>query len=107
MVVRELDWSRTNPNSVSVTQVGTVVVSTVKLSASSQSFDSTLALVNSLFGEPRVADLNAEGNYESIVFFCDEDGGVEDWEEQDFRRYDNNADALIGHAELVERWKNV
>lgn len=100
MEVKELE--ATNPNVLHRTKVGEVVVSTIRLSSTVKGIDSFLGIYDDELDRP--AKLSAPGDYETMVFHCDEDGEVKDWTEVDFARYSSDTDAFAGHYELVEKW---
>jgi hypothetical protein len=64
----------------------------------------------SAVGEPEAGDgeLNfiAQGEWETMVFQCSEHGDVKSWMDLDVRRYDNHADALAGHADVMRLWRS-
>ena len=67
------------------------VVSTVRLPG----FELAPDLYNELGGE-----------FETMVFPCDEQGNVTDWMELTCRRYRSVADARAGHNDVVLDWIN-
>lgn len=77
-------------------------VSTVRLD------DPFVGAIDRLIGGALVddgrADLSTPGNYETMVFACDEDGEVTSWTELDFARYSSREDAARGHEEIVQKW---
>jgi len=90
-----------NEYSIASTQLSNgYVVSTVRLSPFTRTMDSFLSILPL---EDR-ADLNTPGEYETMVFKCDENCEVDDWEEQDFARYSSAEAAKKGHKEMVEKW---
>ena len=80
-------------------------VSTVLLGTTAKSLDSMISTISIFTGplEDR-ADLSTPGDYETMVFRCDEAGEVTDWQELDFRRYDTEDAAKVGHEEIVAKW---
>lgn len=44
--------------------------------------------------------------FETMVFRTNADGKVESFSDLDSDRYSTEAEALAGHARMVERWKN-
>ena len=105
MVVRELESM--NERTVALTQVGDVVVSTVSLSLPMvRSMDSLITTLGAIYGgaEDR-ADLSTPGDYETMVFDCDDNGEVTNYTEKDFARYATKEEAEEGHKQIVEKWK--
>ena len=81
------------------------LVSTVRRSPASQELDAAFALLGRMVGDEQTADmLDTKGEFETMVFGCNEDGDVLDWGELDFARYDSEDAALAGHAAMVKKW---
>jgi len=79
------------------------VVSTVRLSEMVKGIDQMIGTASKLIGD-RHADLLIQGDYETMVFRCDPDGGVSDMMDIDMQRYDTEEEAIKGHEEMVQRW---
>jgi hypothetical protein len=83
-------------------------VSTIRRSEELQTLDGMVGVMTALMGttpaELERADLDTEGEFESMVFRCDPDGSVQSWTELDFRRYDTEDEASEGHEWLVKMW---
>ena len=43
--------------------------------------------------------------FETMVFKCDKNGDVEEWDELDKKNYDNEKQAEKGHKQMVSKWK--
>jgi len=46
----------------------------------------------------------ADHGWETMVFKCDAEGNVSDWNELDCDRYSNEEEARAGHQQMVSRW---
>lgn len=46
------------------------------------------------------------GEFETMVFKCDKDGKVEDWDDLDKANYSTEEEAIKGHEKMCEKWKN-
>lgn len=109
-----------NPNQIARTKAGNYLVSTIFLSSANLALDDSLTRLGELvFSNERVKDhpeaeelkerfdfLKTNGDYETMVFHCDEEGEPTDWTEVDAARYDSEEEALDGHRQMVERWSN-
>lgn len=116
-VVTEGIWSD-NENSVRSTHLSNgYIVSTVKRSGFVKKLDE---IINGVMGIAGItveelaehgqgfrADLSIEGEYETMVFTCDEVGEVSDWDEKAYCRYMSHEEAEEGHKEMVSRWRRV
>ena len=45
------------------------------------------------------------GGYETMVFECDENGKVTNWEDLDKANYLTEEEAMEGHEIMVDKWK--
>lgn len=80
------------------------IISTILRRQEMQQLDELIEAFTSLIGDVGRADLGTPGDYETMVFPGSNDGGISDWSELDFRRYDTEDEAHAGHEELVTKW---
>ena len=85
------------------------VISTITLDDDvSRSLDSMLTTlggtVGGEVGERAKALDHSNGEYETMVFECDEEGEVTNWAEVDISRYHTEEEAREGHATMVDKW---
>ena len=43
--------------------------------------------------------------WETMVFECNEHGGIKSWSDLDCENYETKAEAKAGHEEMIKRWK--
>ena len=42
--------------------------------------------------------------YETMVFKCDEQGGVDEWLDIDLKRYPTYWEMVQGHTQMIKKW---
>lgn len=82
-----------------------LVVSTIERPYELKMLDEVMGAVGEIYGDERASKLSKDGDYETMVFNCDVEGEVFDWEEVDFARYSSREYALKGHDLLVKAWE--
>lgn len=80
------------------------IVSTIRLNEDMARLDALVQTLAELLDDHSRADLSTPGAYETMVFPGNNEDGVTDWTELDFRRYDSEDDAYDGHDEMVAKW---
>jgi len=44
-------------------------------------------------------------NFETMVFNCDKHGNISNWTDLDKKNYMTEKEAIIGHEEIINKWK--
>ena len=115
-ILKEGVWGEMNPNSIGSTVLSNgYIVSTTELKEFTKLLDSMIGLAMTVTGiEPEDladggfrGDLRSEGDFETMVFPCDAEGVVTDWQEMGFLRYMSREEAIEGHKEMVNKWRRM
>ena len=99
-----------NPDNLFRTQIGNKLVSTVFLGPEVKSMDLAISSFGDIFAgldedlDRRTELLASDGDYETMVFNCTDDGDIEDWTEIMGRRYLTAKEAEIGHYQFVDSY---
>jgi hypothetical protein len=94
-------------NVIAQTQLEKVWVSTVELKELTRLLDNIIEVFApfDMKDRPGLQTKASEFVYETMVFPSDDGDGPSNFEELDCERYNSLDDANVGHARMVEKWK--